>query len=96
VVLVRADEPVREHVDVARWLELTDTVVLGYVFTPYLRRGPRGWWPGRRARAGVPSATRTRPVPATDSMRGPVPEGARPSRSTYGPRGLPAPLRDQA
>ena len=94
VVLVRADEPVQEHVDVARWLELTGTVVLGYVFTPYVRRGPRDWWPGRRARAGVPSATRTRPVPVRDPMAQPVPERARQSRSSYAPKGLPAPMSE--
>ena len=93
VALVRADEPVHEHVDVAHWLELTDTVVLGYVFTPYVRRGPRDWWP-RRARSRVPSVGRPTSLPVRKSMAQPVPERARQSRSTYPPRGFPAPMSD--
>lgn len=90
VVLVHADEPVREHVDVARWLGLTETVALGYVFTPYVRRGPRDWWLGRRSRARVPRPERTSTFPVRDSMAQPVPEGARQPRSPYQPTGLPA------
>jgi hypothetical protein len=94
VVLVRADEPVREHVDVARWLGLTETVALGYVFTPYSRRGPLDWWPGRTTRARAPVPGRTSVFPVRDPMTPPVPEGARHSRSSYPPTGLPAPTSE--
>jgi hypothetical protein len=43
VVLVRADEPVRQHLDLARWLELTETPVIGCVYLPRPRRGPSAW-----------------------------------------------------
>jgi hypothetical protein len=62
VVLVREDEPVQHHVETARWLALTGTPVLGYVFTPTRRRRPRDWWrdrvrPGRHTQAREPSGT---------------------------------------
>jgi hypothetical protein len=94
VVLVRADEPVQEHVDVARWLELTDTVVLGYVFTPYIGRGPRGWWLGRRPRTRLASEKSTASVPSPNPMLQPTPEGARQSRPTFPPTSLPAPMSE--
>lgn len=91
VVLVLADEPVDEHVEVARWLELTGTAVLGYVFTPYVRRGPGDRWPARRARGRTPSHSRAGELAARGSVAPLAPEGARPSRSAYPPRGVPAP-----
>jgi hypothetical protein len=41
VVLVGADDPVREHQQVVRWLGLTGTTLLGTVFTTRVRRGSR-------------------------------------------------------
>jgi hypothetical protein len=67
IVLVRADEPVRDHVEVARWFRLTGTPVLGYVFTPYARGRARLWWDDRRARkdaSGQSAAHPVRPTPA--------------------------------
>lgn len=41
VVLVGADEPVEDHLAMARWLSLTATEVLGFVFTP---ASHHTWW----------------------------------------------------
>jgi hypothetical protein len=95
VVLVRADEPVDEHVEVARWLALTGTAVLGYVFTPYVRRSPGDRWPGGRARARTPSRRREEQHADRGPVLQPTPETARPSRSTYPPRGVRAPTGEQ-
>lgn len=63
VVLVHADDPVRSHVELARWLELTETPVLGLVFMPVRWRGPLDLLPGRRSRM---------PHPAPDVAGSPV------------------------
>lgn len=79
VVLVRADEPVHDHVELARWLELTGARVLGYVFTPYPQRGPLDLWPGRRSR--TPSQAATGPRSVAEPLGPLVPERAPRSRT---------------
>lgn len=69
LVLVRADEPVGDHVAIARWLQITGTEVLGYVFTPYTPRGPRPWLRRRRARARGRSAGMTASLPTRPPLR---------------------------
>ncbi|WP_107771350.1 hypothetical protein [Nocardioides sediminis] len=96
LVLVQADEPVDEHVEVARWLELTGTAVLGYVFTPYGRGGPSDRWTARRARARTPSHSPARPLAARGPTTQRTPERVGPSRPAYPPQGRPAPTGEWA
>jgi Mrp family chromosome partitioning ATPase len=98
VVLVRADEPVPEHVELARWLELTGIDVLGYVFTPYRRRRPRDWWSRRHHhRHQERGAASTPPVQVRPSTKAPRPPGTAAAPPKTGPAppfpGAPAQLR---
>ncbi len=75
VVLVRADEPVADHLAVARWIQITGTDVLGYVFTPYAPQGPRHWSRRLRDRARARSVGMTA-SPARDTTTFPARAGS--------------------
>lgn len=62
IVLVREEERASDHVEVARWLTLTGTTVLGVVFTPRVRMRP---WQRLRPPAGrAPRQPARRPEPS--------------------------------
>lgn len=91
VVLVRADEPVGDHVALARWLQITGTEMVGYVFTPYLPQGPRHWLRRRRARAKASGVGMTA-SPARDTTMQPAREES--ERSLPHRPSVPAPVGD--